>query len=404
MIGGAQDPAEKEADETADRVMRVPAAPAVVQRECECGEQKDDHARRQAEPPEEAETEEMQRSAAPAPLAPGTAPTPASAKTAMAISNLGPTEPLSRSERAFFEPRFGADLSDVRIHDSEQADRAARSIDARAFTLGSNVVFARHQRDKGNPHGNRVLAHELAHVTRESSRTQGVRRATLGTADLDASFKKVPRRHHKRVNAALKLIEKQTNAKKCAAYFKDKCSGGAVDEIKKAFKDSTVYYMKEKGGQFGSSDARTAVGDPRSIAYNKTAYKIGHWELASTLLHEMFHTCIIGNIADEEKVAETGVETCEFYTPWTLRVSKKSAGVGEEVEMSGFQYGPQHDANHKLTLAGLDITPETWAFTSVAGKSNVKILFKVPAGAKSGDLVVTNHGVKSNPKELKVLP
>ena len=41
----------------------------------------------------------------------------------------------------FFEPRFGADFSAVRVHTGSQAAIAAKSVNARAFTLGNDIVF-----------------------------------------------------------------------------------------------------------------------------------------------------------------------------------------------------------------------------------------------------------------------
>ena len=400
LIGGVHDPAEKTADRLADQVMRTPVDSPRVHRKCqECEEEggEGDKAQRQAAP------------SAATPVASGAAAAPASASAAQAITSMGPGRPMPDSERARFEPRFGADFSDVRLHDDAQGDRASRGIDARAFTLGNDIGFARGEHQPGTERGDRLMAHELAHVVaeggtaRRSASSGAVRRATLATADLaaDKKYKKVPDDHKSEVNAALKLIEKQSKADKCKAYFKDKCSGGAADELKNALDVSTVYWLDKKGRQFGSSKTRNLVGDARTIAYNTTAFEIGRWELASTLLHEMFHTCIIGSIADEERVAETSVETCEFYTPWITRLMTESAKVGDVVEVRGFQFGPQHDAEHRITFGGADITPESWDFSA---SSAVSIKFKVPAGATSGNVVVTNHGNPSNKIRLEVTP
>lgn len=48
-------------------------------------------------------------------------------------------QPLSKSERSFFEPRIGADFSNVRVHNDMRAARVAQSINARAFTRKSVV-------------------------------------------------------------------------------------------------------------------------------------------------------------------------------------------------------------------------------------------------------------------------
>lgn len=397
LIGGVHDPAEKAADTLADQAMRTPVESPTVHRMCaECEEesQGDGQAQRQAAP-------------TPAPVAAGAAPAPASPSAAAAVHSMGPGRPLPEAERARFEPRFGADLSHVRLHDDAPADRAARGIDARAFTLGNDVAFARGEHQPGTDRGDRLMAHELAHfVTEGGAKPVGrraVRRATLATSDLasDNTFKKVPDDHKARVNAALKLVEKQSKAKKCKSYFEDKCSGGAADELKQALDNSTVYWLDQKGDMFGLSQTRNKAGDSRVIAYNTTAYNISRWEVAATLLHEMFHTCILGSIADEEKVAETSVETCEFYSPWILKSSVKSASVGDTVKVTGYQFGPKHDAQHRLTLGGTEVTPDSWVLT---GSSWVEVVFKVPAGATSGDVVVTNHGIPSNKIHLEVTP
>ncbi len=48
---------------------------------------------------------------------------------------------LSENERTFFEPRFGCDLRHVQVHTDTRASEAARAVDARAFTVGKDVVF-----------------------------------------------------------------------------------------------------------------------------------------------------------------------------------------------------------------------------------------------------------------------
>lgn len=74
---------------------------------------------------------------------------------------------LPESERAFFEPRFGVDFSGVRVHDGGQAALVARSVRARAFTLGQDVVFGSGQYAPGSERGRKLLAHELTHVVQQ---------------------------------------------------------------------------------------------------------------------------------------------------------------------------------------------------------------------------------------------
>jgi hypothetical protein len=72
------------------------------------------------------------------------------------------------------ERRFGEDFRAVRIHADERADQLARSVGARAFTVGNDVVFARGEYEPGTG-GNRLLAHELAHVVQQRGQTSATR-------------------------------------------------------------------------------------------------------------------------------------------------------------------------------------------------------------------------------------
>jgi hypothetical protein len=76
--------------------------------------------------------------------------------------------PLDGATRSFFEPRFGHDFSRVRVHAEGQAPDSAHSLNALAFTVGSNVVFAAGQYRPQSLTGQKLLAHELAHVVQQS--------------------------------------------------------------------------------------------------------------------------------------------------------------------------------------------------------------------------------------------
>lgn len=80
----------------------------------------------------------------------------------------GGGQPLSPTERSFFEPRFGHDLSPVKIHTDERAADMARSVNARAFTVGQDVVFGAGQYQPRSTEGQRLLAHELVHTIQQS--------------------------------------------------------------------------------------------------------------------------------------------------------------------------------------------------------------------------------------------
>jgi hypothetical protein len=77
--------------------------------------------------------------------------------------------PLESDTRAYFEPRFGADFADVRIHTNREASETARAINARAYTIGRDIVFDKDEFQPENVTGKRLIAHELAHVMQHNS-------------------------------------------------------------------------------------------------------------------------------------------------------------------------------------------------------------------------------------------
>lgn len=74
-------------------------------------------------------------------------------------------QPLPQSLRAFFEPRFGYDFSQVRVY--PDATRAASEAQARAFTHGRDIHFNSGQYAPATREGQWLLAHELTHVIQQ---------------------------------------------------------------------------------------------------------------------------------------------------------------------------------------------------------------------------------------------
>lgn len=164
---------EREADRVADEVMRMsdstltgPAgvhrktAGDSIQRMCtECEEQ----VQRQPLRDEEEESIQAKGESDQTPEIP-----PVLQENLSAIRGSG--LPLSEPTREFFEPRFGADFTGVRVHTDVTAAQTARAIRARAFTSGHDIVFANGEYDPGTPKGNHLLAHELTHTIQQEGK------------------------------------------------------------------------------------------------------------------------------------------------------------------------------------------------------------------------------------------
>jgi len=78
-----------------------------------------------------------------------------------------PGQTLDASTRAQMEARFGHDFGRVRVHADERASESARSVNAHAYTVGDEIVFAASRYAPRSEPGRRLLAHELAHVVQQ---------------------------------------------------------------------------------------------------------------------------------------------------------------------------------------------------------------------------------------------
>jgi hypothetical protein len=84
--------------------------------------------------------------------------------------------PLPKEVRSYFERRFGHDFSQVRVHADGKAADAARAVQARAYTIGRDIVFGSGQYAPATGEGKRLLSHELVHTLQPGGSGQ-VRRA-----------------------------------------------------------------------------------------------------------------------------------------------------------------------------------------------------------------------------------
>jgi hypothetical protein len=75
---------------------------------------------------------------------------------------------LPDATRAPMERMFGADFSAVRVHTGPVAQDAAVSLNAHALTMGTDIFFNAGAYQPGSRAGDRLLAHELAHVVQQA--------------------------------------------------------------------------------------------------------------------------------------------------------------------------------------------------------------------------------------------
>lgn len=178
IVGAINDPYEHEADAVADHIMRMPVQqkttsglnenrtaffsprPIItsnVQRECTSCEKEKIERRtdRREEKIQKKSQENVNRE------------TEAPSSVSDVLNSAG--QPLDADTRHFFEPRFGHDFSNVKIHTGGKAAKSSDDINAHAYTLGNNIVFNSQKYSPGTEQGKRLLAHELTHVVQQSN-------------------------------------------------------------------------------------------------------------------------------------------------------------------------------------------------------------------------------------------
>lgn len=177
-IGQPGDEYEQEADRIAEQVMRMSEPQKIspnnfyIQRACsKCEEnelkrqptiEEEEEEKLQRQPVEDEEEEKLQ----------GKTGSDFSPEIDPGVENhiqsmKGGGNPLSETERAFFEPRFGADFSHVRLHTDSKAAESAKHVNALAYTVGRDIVFGNEQYSPGSQEGKKLLAHELTHVIQQ---------------------------------------------------------------------------------------------------------------------------------------------------------------------------------------------------------------------------------------------
>jgi hypothetical protein len=186
-VGSVSDPLEMEADRIADSIVREGSraiahgrSPLAVQRMCSCEEHGTPCAACAAKQADEKE-EALQRKAGP------NAPQMHAPPLVHDVLRT-PGQPLDAATRAFVEPRFGRDFSNVRVHTDARAAESAHMVEARAYTVGSHLVFASGEYRPQTSHGRHLLAHELAHVLQQGKAGRTLRRQAAATYDGSSSI------------------------------------------------------------------------------------------------------------------------------------------------------------------------------------------------------------------------
>ncbi len=167
-IGSANDSYEVEADNMANKVMRMSESStqnishtgSLVQRKCTACEQEE---KIQKKSLAENITPFIQRSSNFE--SGGQAPNHVESQI---NSSRGGGSRMDNGTKNFMESRFGTDFSNVKIHTGSQAVQMSRELNAQAFTVGNDIYFNEGKYSPNSDSGKHLLAHELTHTVQQS--------------------------------------------------------------------------------------------------------------------------------------------------------------------------------------------------------------------------------------------
>jgi hypothetical protein len=169
--------------------------------------------------------------------------------------------PLPVASRTYFEPRFGHDFSGVRVHTGVEAAAGARAVQARAYTMGSHIVFGSGEYAPDTVSGKRLLAHELTHVVQQN--TYGVEGNALIARDI-----------YDTVDAELEAEEELKNKKWNRAYGKDPSKQYAAE--RGSIDEDVTYIGKDKKPHtrhqpaLGPASERVGPGGEKGVKMDMT--------------------------------------------------------------------------------------------------------------------------------------
>ena len=226
-IGRTDDPLEREADRVASAILRMPdqrfgSPPSVSTGGFDNGKSEYLHTKRAGAAP---------------PLAP----------SIVHEVLRSPGHPLDSETRAFMEPRFGQNFSQVRLHTDQRAGQSARAINALAYSAGHHLVFGANQYSPTAPSSRHLIAHELAHFLQQRFAANSPVLRRQSAPDVQASDTPVETtgrsqfQGHVGDDLAVKILELADEGNHNSALYKDAIRTSGPVEKRYVYRNSYVF-------------------------------------------------------------------------------------------------------------------------------------------------------------------
>lgn len=312
---------EQEADRVAGQVMRM-SQPDL---------------QRQAGPKEDEEDELLQAKPR-LQRDPAVGATPASAPPIVHEVLASPGRPLDAAIRATMESRFGHDFSQVRVHADERAAQSAQAVNARAYTVGRDVVFGRGEYAPGSSQGQRLLAHELTHVVQQRRGRSLARRSSL-----PGSCMKAPATHPS-LSATPPVLQRLTDPLSDMSTFQSPGASGWRGAMWGCYRSSCT--RKHKGWDVHASTGtacRAVVAGTTPHASQGSAgygdYVVLTSSADATKKYIYAHLSTresAGTVSEGDKIGETGVSGNASSSRPHLHFTVREGGSKVDPDGKGF--------------------------------------------------------------------
>lgn len=198
-------------------------------------------------------------------------------------AQLGSGRSLDGTSKSQMESAYGADFSNVRIHTDAKAHQLSNSLNARAFTIGSDIAFGSGEYNPGTPVGDALLAHELAHVVQQGTGSFAATPLTKGGPSTDGLEEEADRAAAGAVisvwgggEAKRGRIQTKARPRRRAGLQLQRCSG-TKQEVKSP-QDKAVSAEEAAHARFRS--AKVAAREEKLAGAGKSLRELGTWAAA----------------------------------------------------------------------------------------------------------------------------
>jgi len=217
-----------------------------------------------------------------------------------------PGESLDRETRGFFEPRFGFDFSQVRVHADSAAAASARAMDAQAYTVGHHIAFDAGKYDPHSEPGRRLIGHELVHTLQQSggSQTGGIQAGSpTDASEKEADDASASAWNHKRVAIRSQRpfsVQRQSNQPAPRLDLAENAS---------PFMAAAIGSMTIDQFETGKSD----IPAMHKVEISRTAEHIVTllWKYPGSTIRVIGHTDAVGKDSDNQGLGQSRAESVQ---------------------------------------------------------------------------------------------